>query len=177
MNYILIIGLVIIEFTIIGFGFYILHKVREPIEKLQDYTKTFSDIFLRAWETHEKMIKSEQGIYESILDSHRDIMELARLLGEQYDGFKKINKKDSEIFEKMHKVFETVAVDLKDAEDRYSAVYELFQEVSRKLDKIIPVEATLEVAAPLEVTKPGPYYGPEVKDHDEYIMYTGEETE
>lgn len=177
MNYILIIGLVVIELTIVGFGLYILDKVREPIEKLQDYTKTFSDIFLQAWESNKQVTKNELDIYKSILDSHRDIMELAKLLGEQYDGFKKINEKDAEIFEKMHKVFETVAVDLKNAEARYSDGYELFQEVIRKLDEVTPVEATLEVAAPLEVTKPGPYYGPEVKDHDEYIMYTGEETE
>lgn len=177
MNYILIIGLVIIELTIVGFGLYILDKVRGPIEKLQDYTKVFSDIFMEAWKTHEKMIKSEQDIYESILDSHRDIMELAKLLGEQYDGFKKINEKDAEIFGKMHKVFETVAVDLKNAEARYSDGYELFQEVSRKLNKIVPVEVSLPVEGTLEATVPGPYYGPEVKDHDEYIMYSGEETE
>lgn len=166
MNYILIIGLIIIELTIVGFGFYILHKVREPIEKLQDYTKVFSDIFIGAWESHKKVLESEQKIYENILDSHHDMIELAKLLGEQYDGFKKFYKKDSEIFEKMHKVFQTVAVDLKNAEDRYSAGYELFQEVSRKLDEIIPVETTLEVAAP------GPYYGPEVKDHDEHMEET-----
>ncbi len=166
MNYILIIGLVVIELTIVGFGFYILQKVREPIEKLQDYTKTFSDIFIKAWESHGKVIESELKVYETILKSHDEMNKLVELIGEQYDGFKEIYEKYSETYRTMLKVFQTVAVDLKNAEDRYSAGYELFREVSEKLNKIIPVEATLEVAAP------GPYYGPEVKDHDEHTEET-----
>lgn len=166
MNYIFIIGLITIELTIVGFSFYILHKIREPIEKLQDYTKTFSDIFLRAWESHRKLIESEHKVYEAILKSNDDMNKLVELIGEQYDSFRDIHIHASETYEKMYKVFQTIVVDLKEAEDRYSAGYELFREVSEKLDKIIPVEATLEVAAP------GPYYGPEVKDHDEHMEET-----
>lgn len=166
MNYILIIGLVVIELTVVGFGLYILDKVREPIEKLQDYTKTFSDIFIKAWESHGKLIGSEHEIYERILAAHDDTIQLVKLIGEQYDGFKEIYEKDSETYRTMLKVFETVAVDLKNAEARYSDGYELFQEVIRKLDEVTPVEATLEVA------EPGPYYGPEVKDHDEHVEET-----
>ena len=133
-NTILIIGLALIELSVLcfGLGFYILIKAK-----------------LKAYETENNTSKLIGEQYTKIITSHNDMYEQYNAIRSQYQKVINCYHKIDEDFLKLLEAWNAV-------EDHYSDAYEQFKEynerlktLEQKIDKIMPPEIDFRIDPPV----------------------------
>lgn len=153
-NTILIIGLVLIELSVLcfGFGFYILIKAK-----------------LKAYESENSTSKLIGEQYTKIISLHNDMYDQYRKI---YNSYGAIRKQYQEVINCDHKIDEDFLKLLEawnSVEDHYSDAYEQFKEynerlktLEQKIDKITPPEFDLRIDPPV--------INGVIFDHDEPVV-------
>jgi predicted nuclease with TOPRIM domain len=153
-NTILIIGLALIEISVlcIGFGFYILIKAK-----------------LKAYESKNNISNVIREQYTKIISLYNDMYEQYRRIYEQYNAirsqYQEVIKCDHKIDEDFLKLLEA----WKAVEDHYSDAYEQFKEynerlktLEQKIDKITQPEIDFRIDPPV--------INGVIFDHDEPVV-------
>ena len=140
-NTILIIGLALIELSVLcfGLGFYILIKAK-----------------LKAYETENNTSKLIGEQYTKIITSHNDMYEQYQRIYEQYNAIRSQYQKVINCYHKIDEDFLKLLEAWNAVEDHYSDAYEQFKEynerlktLEQKIDKIMPPEIDFRIDPPV----------------------------
>lgn len=153
-NTILIIGLALIEISIlcIGLGFYILIKA-----KLREYESEISTSKFIG-EQYTKLI----SIHNNMYDQYRKIYDSYGLIRKQYQEVINCDHKIDEDFLKLLEAWNAVEGHYSDAYEQFKEYNERLKTLEQKIDKITPPEFDLRIDLPV--------INGVIVDHDEPLV-------